>query len=298
MLRWLRQQFRYFFGFTKTEANGAIIIIAIMILVTFLPMANRYYQSKRTVDVKIQFNLDSIRGQINEQLLFDSAEEKMNEHMSDFNPNEVTFAALTSYGLSDEVSNRWLKYLQAGGTFKNKEDVKKIYGITNEDYLRLQDYMVISPILLPEKVIVREKKPVKEVIAIVQFDINLVDTLELEKIRGIGKVLSSRIIRFRESLGGFVKLDQLDEVYGIEDYALVNLKETAIITDEFLPSQLNVNKFSIDEFTKHPYVGFQEAKIIVAYRDQHGNFENIGDLLKIHTIDSTWLNRVLPYLSN
>jgi competence protein ComEA len=298
VIRWLRQQFRYFFGFTKTEANGAIIIIAIMILVTFLPMANRYYQSNRTVDVKIQLNLDSIRQQMNEQLLFDSAEEKVNRHISDFNPNEVTFGALRSYGLSDEVSNRWLKYLQAGGTFKGKEDVKKIYGLTNEDYLRLQDYMVIPPILPPEKVIVREREPVEEVIAIVQFDINLVDTLELEKIRGIGKVLSFRIIRFRESLGGFVKLDQLDEVYGIEDYALVNLKETAIITDEFLPIQLNVNKFSIEEIAKHPYVGFQEAKVIVAYRDQHGNFENIGDLLKIHTIDSTWLNRVLPYLSN
>jgi len=302
VFRWLRKQFRYFFGFSKTEANGSIILIAIIILFSFLPLVTRYYQTQITVHEDYQWMLDSIGQQIDAQLIFDTAStEKEDGPSSEFDPNNITVKELIGFGLSEEVSNRWLKYLNAGGKFLRKEEVKKIYGLTDEDYSRMQKFIFIPPIPQVTKAFGEERIESVEVKAktktTLSFNMNLVDSVELEEIRGIGKVLSSRIIRFRNNLGGFVTMAQLEEVYGIEDYALTNLKQAAFIADEYLPKQLNINIFSIEELAKHPYVGFQEAKVIVAFRDQHGKFESANDLLRIHTIDSTWLNRVSPYLS-
>lgn len=280
-----------------------------MVMITFLPPVIRFFTRMEPLQEDYKMKLDSISRQINSQLIFDTDQSSVETFtLILFNPNDVTYKDLKGFGLSSEVSNRWLKYLDAGGSFRKVEDVIKIYGLSDEDFIRLKPFILIPRISettkrspIGKRIDIEQsenyKKSENSRKSVLSFNINEVDSTELQKIRGIGKILSSRIVRFRSNLGGFVSVDQLDEVYGIEDYALINLKEAALMEEDFTPERKNINKLDIEELAKHPYVGYQEAKVIVAYRSQHGEFGAIHDLLQIRTLDSTWLNRVYPYLS-
>ncbi len=317
MLEWLRKQFRFYFGFSKTEANGSIILILIILVATIVPyILNNYYLSKH-VDEDYSELLDSLSNQINSKLEFDTTEQITKA----FNPNEATFSQLRSIGLSREISNRWLKYLESGGSFQKLNDIKKIYGLSISEFERITPFLLTPTRTFASgtskeaisgtkrqqseskiEIAINESNPpiekeAKESIYTLNFDLNNSDTTMLQQINGIGKVLSIRIIRFRNALGGFVSLKQLNEVYGVEDYALDNLKKSVFIQNDYMPQQININMITVDGLAVHPYITYTQARNIEAYHEQHGDFSSIFALLEIQTLDSAWFKKVSPYLS-
>jgi len=219
-----------------------------------------------------------------------------------FDPNHVSKEELMQMGVTREVANRWVKYRERGGVFFDVGDVSKIYGLSEEKFLELRPFVLIE---------IAEDRPLRSADAQLppdvhdesrgdqpelSFDLNLVDSSALLEVRGIGPVLSGRVVKFRNSLGGFVELSQLDEVYGIEDYALENLKIAAWISSNFSPKQIDLNHVDRNVLARHPYVTFSQAKVIVAFRDQHGAFNDVDDLYQIQIIDSAWMQVASSYL--
>ena len=128
------------------------------------------------------------------------------------------------------------------------------------------------------------------------LDLNKADSLELQEVYGVGKKLSARIIRFREALGGFVSMDQLYEVYSLDSAVIERLRERYILAEEFQPRTIDLNTDSLEYLAKHPYISFREAKLIIAYREQHGNYTDPRTLLNIPLIDEDKLTKLVPYL--
>lgn len=305
MIKRIKKWTRFYFGFSKTEANGFIILSIILIAVTFLPwiVKNTIYR-REVSDTHV---LDSLVALIDKRLHYEDLEEPdepIVPHLFSFDPNTVTLADLKKLGLGDEISNRIIKYRDKGGVFYEANDMKKIYGLSNEKFENIKPF-----ITLPGKAGSIETNHVEQVVSAVKsgripaepngvlhFDINKTDSLTLMQVQGIGPVLSGRIVRFRNYLGGFVHIEQLNEVYGIEDYALANLGNAAFINDDFKPVTININHVLFEELATHPYVSFNLARVIIAYREQHGHFENIRDLLKIQIVEKQWLDRMAPYL--
>ena len=305
MIKRIKKWTRFYFGFSKTEANGFIILSIILIAVTFLPWIVKKTIYRREVsDTHV---LDSLVALIDKRLHYEDIEEPdepIVPHLFSFDPNTVTLADLKKLGLGDEISNRIIKYRDKGGKFYEVNDMKKIYGLSNEKFENIKPF-----ITLPDKAGSIETNHVEEVVSAVKsgripaepndvlhFDINKTDSLTLMQVQGIGTVLSGRIVRFRNNLGGFVHMEQLNEVYGIEDYALINLGNAAFVSDDFKPVMININHAPFEELATHPYVSFNLARVIIAYREQHGLFENIRDLLKIQIVEKQWLDRMAPYL--
>lgn len=139
----------------------------------------------------------------------------------------------------------------------------------------------------------RISKKVKKIF----FDINKADSVQFKAVRGIGKVLSSRIIKYRNLLGGYVSKQQLKEVYGLQDSVILALDSLTFLEPQFQPQYLNINTLSTAELRRHPYIGFKEAEAIVNYRFQHGNYEAIEDLSQVKLLDSAAISRLKPYLS-
>ena len=305
MIKRIKKWTRFYFGFSKTEANGFIILSIILIAVTFLPWIVKKTIYRREVsDTHV---LDSLVALIDKRLHYEDLEEPdepIVPHLFSFDPNTVTLADLKKLGLGDEISNRIIKYRDKGGKFYEVNDMKKIYGLSNEKFENIKPF-----INLPGKarsietnhveVVVTSEKSVRipaEINVVLHFDINKTDSLTLMQVQGIGTVLSGRIVRFRNNLGGFVHMEQLNEVYGIEDYALINLGNAAFVSDDFKPVMININHSPFEELATHPYVSFNLARVIIAYREQHGLFENIRDLLKIQIVEKQWLDRMALYL--
>lgn len=116
-----------------------------------------------------------------------------------------------------------------------------------------------------------------------------------QKLRGIGKVFSKRIVKYKKWLGGFNTVEQLKEVYGMTD-SLYQTIEPFIIP-EVKMDYININTCDIKQLGKHPYVNWKDAKKIIAYRKQHGPYKNVSDLDKIIGLDREKIEKFKPYIS-
>ncbi|MDQ3393921.1 MAG: helix-hairpin-helix domain-containing protein, partial [Bacteroidota bacterium] len=182
-----------------------------------------------------------------------------------------------------------------------KSDLMKIYGFSTEKYNELYPY-----IDLPEKVergtIAKKSKkfepraPIEKSKPLVKFDINHIDTVELKKLKGIGSVLSARIIKYRNSLGGFISKNQLDEIYGLEEEILLMLKNHSDIFPGFEPQKINVNNADLKQLSAHPYISKKLAHRIIAYREQHGPYNENILLENLKELEEGTKEKVYPYL--
>lgn len=137
----------------------------------------------------------------------------------------------------------------------------------------------------------------KKVVGITQkIDLNLADSQALDKLPGIGPVLSARIIKYRNKLGGFHSIEQLKEVYGLPDSTYdkisLHLKFTGKLVDK-----IYLNSVDIKTMAMHPYIGWENAKMIIRYRNSHGLFNDAVELESIWGLEKKKISRLLPYLS-
>lgn len=129
------------------------------------------------------------------------------------------------------------------------------------------------------------------------FDINQANQAQLCTVPGIGTVLSARIIKYRNKLGGFVHPSQYTEVYGLSPNAVQHLKAQSYIQQGFCPERLHLNSASVTLLAAHPYLTYKQAQGIVRYRKQHGPYPTVEAIDKLIQIDKRTLTKITPYLT-
>ncbi|MFZ1806960.1 MAG: helix-hairpin-helix domain-containing protein [Cyclobacteriaceae bacterium] len=215
-----------------------------------------------------------------------------------FDPNTATSADFDSLGMPSYLSDRIINYRSKGGSFRKPEDLSKIYGLDSALFERLYPFINIkTKEQKSSEANYSSESDNKKISSITTQDLNLVDTTQLKLIRGVGTVLASRIVKYRAALGGFIDQNQIKEVYGLDTTVVERVKTRFYVAPAYVPAQLNINKATESDLSNHPYIRSKIAKSIVAYRFQHGSFNEIADLLKIDLIDQTIFDRVSPYLT-
>jgi DNA uptake protein ComE-like DNA-binding protein len=116
---------------------------------------------------------------------------------------------------------------------------------------------------------------------IVIIDINQATQEDLIKIYGIGEAISLRILKFKESLGGFVSMEQLNDVWGLTPEVIENLNTHFKISAMPTVKKIDINNASIKDLSLFPYFKYPISKNIVTYRSMNGDIKNIEDLTKI-----------------
>ena len=119
--------------------------------------------------------------------------------------------------------------------------------------------------------------------------------MQLISIKGIGPFYSKQILKYRKQLGGFLNYNQFTEIWGLEKLDVEKIKPLTII-DTLLIAKININSVSIEKLRNHPYLNYKEAKMIVHYRTQDGNFREVKDIQKIKPISPEIFRKIAPYL--
>lgn len=315
--RWIRN----YFNFTQRETNGFILLILFLTLTVLIPFiwTTKPEPYNPVADQRI---LDSLAAQLKTQPYNSFPPRKSKTPLKPvpanllrpFNPNNLTQTQWEELGLPTYVAQRIIKYRDKAKGFTYKEQLSRIYGFPPDLFAQLEPF-----ILLPDK----RTKPTfpssgnsrdlaytpypkannrplpfkRKTFRLQPFDINTADTVQLKQIRGIGSKLAARILKFRNKLGGFGNMQQLQEVYGLSPEVVDSLRKYTFVSDAFVASKININTATLDELRQHPYLGFQLARHIIAYRTQHGTFRNLDDLLQIKTLDEATYRKIKPYLT-
>jgi len=208
-----------------------------------------------------------------------------------FDPNDLPEEKWKELGLRDRLVQTIMNYRSKGGKFHNKEDLKKIYGMREEEYLLLEPYVVI-PIDSSQQY-GKESKVMREDLVV---ELNTADTLDLQQLRGIGPAFARRIVRYRDKLGGYYRKEQLLEVYGMEAERYDGIKDHVTV-DAGLIKKININKATIKDMLRHPYMEFYIAKAIVNYRGQKGPYTDVRQIREAETIYDEVYEKLAPYLT-
>jgi DNA uptake protein ComE-like DNA-binding protein len=209
------------------------------------------------------------------------------------NINNADLQSLSILSVPAFLARRWVKYLQNDGSFKRVGDVKKLYGMTESIYTNISKYLYIKE--AEEK---QRKSFLKEDRAFrcKTIDINEADSAQWESLYGIGPYLAKRIIIFRESLCGFVSVEQVKETYGLRDSVFQSIKPCLTIEKNLKPC-ISINYTNQEGLSKHPYVRYKLARAICLYRENNGLFQHIEDLKKLPNVNDSIYIKLLPYIT-
>lgn len=232
--------------------------------------------------------------------------------MQVFDPNTADSSTLVHLGLKKWQASNMLKYRAKGGRYRQAEDMKKLYGMTDSMYQALLPYIQIDTMAVKQyRDSVRKSRidttqsdsvpryisPKRDTV----LNLRTADTTELKLIRGIGSYRAQQIVRYRKQLGGFTSVEQLYEIKALKPLLSDTLSADSLLAhfwlDSIIVDPLPVNSASLERLQRHPYLSFEQAKAIYELRRRKVRLSSIKALEQLDCFTPEELLRVAPYLS-
>ena len=309
-----------YLSFTRKERTGIMAIIVLIVLFIILPFLFPFFIKPKPVDhtafekeiAGLKLKEDSSTGlskrnydDDNDITSYQPSEKNYYSKLPKgelfyFDPNTLPVEGWIKLGVREKTASTIQKYISKGGRFYKPEDIGKIWGLHEDELKRLLPYVRIEKKpenkFAPAETVPPNNTYEKPKFTIATVDINDADTSAFIALPGIGSKLANRIITFREKLGGFYKVEQVAETYGLPDSTFQKIKEKLVISNSNV-KKININNATVDELKVHPYLRYNIANAIVQYRTVHGNFSAVNDLKKIMIITEEIYGKVAPYLT-
>lgn len=128
-------------------------------------------------------------------------------------------------------------------------------------------------------------------------DLNRASAEQLRTIRGVGPVLSARIVKFREALGGFQHGSQLLDVYGLSPEVASRLMASFRVADPPDIRRVNLNTASAAELGSLLYLTRDMAEALVVWRQKNGPYERLDEIAEVLDLPRDKIERIALYLT-
>jgi DNA uptake protein ComE-like DNA-binding protein len=217
-----------------------------------------------------------------------------------FDPNTADSTQLLRLGLQPWQVRSIYKYRAKGGIYRTPSDFARLYGLTVKQYRELEPYICISADYQPAASLVGNEShqmprdtlhhsvKIKETEHVSLAD---ADTSLLKRVPGIGSYYARKIVAYGERLGGYVSVNQLDE---IEDFPPEAKKYFTLAAPHVI--KMNVNKMTVPQLRRHPYMNYFRAKAIWDYRRLHGALHSLQELRLSRDFPPEVIQELEPYV--
>ena len=283
-----------------------LLILGVIIAATLVGMKYLQPADEPTILVEDSVKTDFKDYQVKQDSLYKAKWKKTYKRdtiairMQVFDPNTVDSMTLLHLGFKPWQAKNMLKYRAKGGKYRKKEDLKKLYGMTDSMYLALTPYIYIKDSIVVDSARIdsvrtdslpKWKSIKKDTI----LNLRTADTTELKLIRGIGSYRAKMIVRYREQLGGYAQVEQIMEARGMDKVIADSILPHFYI-DSVVVNKIPINHIRPEVLQRHPYLNFEQAKAIYEYRRKHIRIKSAEELKKIKGLSPTDIEKILIYL--
>lgn len=292
-----------FFYFPKSDRRAMIFLLAVVVLsavvVGIMDKGGMSSQLARTDSLTADSSIRKAAVRRGVQYIYNV--ETVRRKLSAFDPNTADSTLLLSLGLQPWQVRSIYRYRAKGGIYRQPSDFARLYGLTVKQYKELLPYIHISDEYKPAAEVYGRTDAVRSGRDTLRYPVKLqpgqyvtlddADTASLRKVPGIGRYYASRIVRYRNDLGGYVSVAQLSEIEGIPEAALSYFRVTGGAV-----RKLNLNRLTLNELKHHPYINFYQARRIIDYRRLKGPLHGIDDLRLLKDFSQRDIERLRPYV--
>ena len=292
-----------FFYFPKSDRRAMIFLLAVVVLsavvVGIMDKGGMSSQLARTDSLTADSSIRKAAVRRGGQYVYNV--ETVSRELSAFDPNTADSTLLLSLGLQPWQVRSIYRYRAKGGIYRQPSDFARLYGLTVKQYKELLPYIHISDEYKPAAEVYGRTDAVRSGRDTLRYPVKLrpgqyvtlddADTASLRKVPGIGRYYASRIVRYRNDLGGYVSVAQLSEIEGIPEAALSYFRVTGGAV-----RKLNLNRLTLNELKHHPYINFYQARRIIDYRRLKGPLHSIDDLRLLKDFSQRDIEMLRPYV--
>ena len=300
----MNEAFREYFSFSRTERTGVLVLLIIVCALLAIN-ATMHYWVKPEVDVARQQELNAAweshkaaHGKRDENSRWAKSDEgpSVPVELFPFDPNTLDSAGFRRLGLSAKATKGLMNWRRKGKVFYKPEDLEPLYNLPPETYAAIKPYITISATrpTYESRYGGRSyggwsREPLPAVI-----DLNTANAALLVRLNGIGQTLADKIVAKRAALGGFLKHEQLLEVYKFPDSTFSMLKEKLLINPAAI-RKLNINTATEGQLSAHPYIGERVAPNIILLRHGFGGFTTVEQLKQVPLMTAEMFRKIAPY---
>ena len=300
----------HFFYLQRNDRRAIVVIliaVVIALMIVFF-IGGRNRKSLAVTDSLRQSEHYSQRNGMNIYSDKDGGYSSQQElRLEPFDPNTADSTQLLHLGLAPWQVRSIYHYRAKGGIFRKPSDFARLYGLTKKQYRALEPYIHISDDYAPASSLYSTKEngfpensQLKDTVHYSypvklhngqQISLNTSDTSSFQKIPGIGSGYARAIVNYRNRLGGFYSVKQIEEIGGVPPVAEKFLK--------VLPSEvhkLKINQLTINQLRRHPYINFYQARAIFDFRRLHGPIKSLRQLANDRDFPPAEIARLEPYI--
>jgi DNA uptake protein ComE-like DNA-binding protein len=269
-----------FFKFSRQQRTGVFLLFIVIIVLQLICFYVDFGSFSPTSPEKekwlsLQSKIDSLK------------QEKLDyvPKIYPFNPNFITDYKGYKLGMSVAEIDRLLAFRKQNKYVNSPQEFQAVTKVSDSLLKVISPYFKFPDWVMNKKEFAAYKKYPNSAFAkkekIVIIDINQATKEDLIKVYGIGEAISIRILKFKESLGGFVSMEQMNDIWGLSPEVIEKLN--AHFKVFVLPNvkKIDINNAPIKELSLFPYFKYPISKNIVTFRSMNGDIKNNEDLTKI-----------------
>ncbi|MEO6831231.1 MAG: helix-hairpin-helix domain-containing protein [Chitinophagaceae bacterium] len=299
----MKEAFRALFRFSRIERLG---IIALSFLILIIVIANLFLRQWLKPDAPNAARLAAMQSDYNAWL---SQQETNNPDFTNalnapsgaasqlfpFDPNTLDSAGFVQLGMPPKAIKGLLNWRSKGKHFYQAKDLKPLYNLPEEVFTRIEPFVRIAATESDNRFAKSNsfsREPIPDFI-----ELNTADSALLDRaINGVGAVLAHKIVARRTALGGYLKHEQLLEVYKFSDTTFTKIK-ARLHLDASKVRKISLNTATLEQLSNHPYIGEKIAKNILLYREGIKNYQSVGQLREVPLMTEENYRKIAPYCS-